>query len=274
MALTAGLPSEVDAETIASSMGQALEGGRLINANPDEVFALVSQMAVAFSGHGESTKSSGAIKAGDRLKALGTRIFSERPDLRDKGFLGAFEAFEVLDKMSDEERSKILKKDQETNAAFMVMKEFMPQIKAVRGQVAQARIETGTDKDTLERMRSAAMAVPDIAAQHRVGQARVREEIAREQATAGFEGNREIAQRNAAVSNFQAGVSPVGRQTTAQLSSWFGWMGAGAESAAGRIGASVPVAEDVADIIRLLTEIRDQGASRRPVVADGLQPLQ
>lgn len=181
MALAAGKPSEVDAESIAGSLAMALEGGRRVGATPDETFAWVSALSAAFKS---------PQVAADRIKAITNRA-AQHPELRGAG--GMTEIMQRLVAMPEEERAEILKNDQETNAAFEAMLEFHPLREKIEAEVRQARLASGTADAPLAQGMRNVLGSDKSAASLAVRRAEILKEISKENQLAVAEADRQVA---------------------------------------------------------------------------------
>ncbi len=268
MALAAGKPSDVDAESIANSLAITAEGSRRIGATPDEVFSTVSALSAAFKS---------PQVAADRLKAISHRMAQHK--FGDVGIMGGFRKLKA---MNATDRSKVLGIDQETNAAYEALEEFEPKIMQIEAAVRTARLATGTEASPLAVKMRIAESTTQTKASLKSRQAEIGKEIAREGALAAEQAERQFNVEGVQANAYNRGLkgqflSSVFAGAAEGLG--FGPKASGAAAQAGIIaqnpaksGASVGV-EWGACIAEILSEIRDQGRNTRNTqVLDAIAP--
>jgi hypothetical protein len=287
MALAAGKPSEVDAESIADSLSMAMEGGRRVGATPDETFAWVSALSAAFKS---------PQVAADRIKAITNRA-AATPSLKSAG--GMTEILHRLKALPEDERGEILKTDQETNAAYEAMLEFEGMEQRIEADVRRARLATGTDQSPLAVGQRIAGAVPQTRASLLDRRGQIDREVALEGAYATAEAQRTNAANRLVGAGASSGAGIATRYgiTTANEISGGLQLGAGATTylgAAGKaagdalgpfgflkaLGAGINALvgkqdEFAKQVVPILQDIRDNGrtGAGRAVARDAMAPL-
>jgi hypothetical protein len=199
MALAAGKPSEVDAESIAEALAMALEGGRRVGATPDETFAWTSTLSAAFKS---------PQVAADRIKAITNKAAGD-PGLRSAG--GLTEIMKRLQAMPEGDRAEILGKDQESNAAYEAMLEFYGKEQEIEQAVKAARLATGTGKDPLSLGMAYAGATTQTRSSLLARQGELDKQNAREEALASGEAGRQNIANRFSAASYRTGVGTMER---------------------------------------------------------------
>lgn len=211
LGLRAAKDSNLNFEQMASSLPTAAEGGALVGASPEELFAVQGVLASRFK--------SGDTSA-DRIKAFSSSAgIDDR--MKGKGIIGAFETIQA---MQEKERTEFLGKNQELNAMYVILGEEMPkiqtQLKVMQEERAAFAGGGGLLRDTVK----IAQADPNITNVTNVRKARVREEILKEENLAESGGSDAVARADAAALLEQKRGNLVDRLATTGVSETLGYV--------------------------------------------------
>lgn len=171
LALRAAKESNLSFEQLSTGLPTAAEGGSLVGASPEELFAVQSVMASRFKS-GDT--------AADRNKAFASAAGID-PRLSGKGIIGAYEAIKA---MTDDERTDYLGKNQELNAAYVILGEEMPKIKRQKAILEKEREDFAKGGGMLRAQMDLVKSDDGLQNQVAVRQSRVDKEIATEQSLA------------------------------------------------------------------------------------------
>ena len=205
LGLRAAKDSNLNFEQMASSLPTAAEGGALVGASPEELFAVQGVLASRFK--------SGDTSA-DRIKAFSSSAgIDDR--MKGKGIIGAFETIQA---MQEEERTEFLGKNQELNAMYVILGEEMPkiqnQLKVMQEERAAFAGGGGLLRDTVKIAQEDA----NISNVTNVRKARIQEEIAKEEGLAASGGADAIAVAAANATLEKKGANVLNRLVTSETS--------------------------------------------------------
>jgi hypothetical protein len=212
LGLRAAKDSNLNFEQMATSLPTAAEGGALVGASPEELFAVQGVLASRFKS-GDT--------AADRIKSFSSSAgIDER--MSGKGIIGAFD---TISAMSDEERTEYLGKNQELNAVFKILGEEMPKIKKQLSVLEKERADFAAGGGALREQIQIASADAGIQNVSNVRKAQVTEEVIKSEklATKGGDDAVATAQANALIEQKDANM--VDRLVTTSVSSGLQYVG-------------------------------------------------
>lgn len=180
LALRGAKESNLSFEQISTSLPTAAEGGALVGASPQELVATQAVLASRFKS-GDT--------AADRIKAFASSAGID-PRLAGKGIVGAFEAIKA---MPEDERADYLGKNQELNAAFVIIGEEMPKIQRQIAILEKERQDFAQGGGMLRNQIQLSKSDPGIQNQIEVNRDRIADEIETERNLATSAGRDERA---------------------------------------------------------------------------------
>jgi hypothetical protein len=213
LGLRSAQESNLNFEQLATSLPTAAEGGALVGASPEELFATQAVLASRFKS---------ADTSADRIKTFASTAGID-PRLAGKGIIGSYEAIKA---MPQEERDDYLGKNQELNAVYKILGEEMGKIKDQRSKLEKERTDFAGGGGMLRSQLNLARGDQQSQNVIAVQRARIKEEIAKENNLAKSAGSDERARLTASML--------VERKNAGLADRWATWT---AEKAIGVVGS-------------------------------------
>ena len=240
LGLRAAKDSNLNFEQMASSLPTAAEGGALVGASPEELFAVQGVLASRFKS-GDT--------AADRIKAFASSAgIDDR--MKGKGIIGSYETIQA---MPEDERKDYLGKNQELNAAYTILGEEMPKIQAQLKILQEERKAFADGGGTLREQINIARADTNIQTVSNVRRAQIAEEVIREEKLGSRGGDDAIASAQANTLIEQKDANLLNRMGTTTAS--FGLSFASGLTPEAKAGLASNVGDTVGNPVGLLTDI-------------------
>jgi hypothetical protein len=186
LGLRAAQESNLNFEQLATSLPTAAEGGALVGASPQELFAVQAVLASRFKS---------ADTSADRIKTFASTAGID-PRLAGKGIIGSYEAIKA---MPQEERDEYLGKNMELNAVYKILGEEMVKIKDQRSKLEKELADFASGAGMLRSQLNLARGDQQSQNVIAVQRARIKEEIAKENNLAKSAGSDERARLTASM---------------------------------------------------------------------------
>lgn len=228
MTLTGAKISRLDFGPLAKALPQAAEGASQIESTASETIATLAVLAGAFKS-GDT--------AADRIKGFASKAALDNRT-RGKGLLAAFDTVAA---MTEAERADFLGESQELNAAFNVIKTNRAVIKQTRTDIEADRQATAAGGGLLRERIAETEATPQFRARLSMESARIRNEIANENALAIRGSNAVTNQLNTDTASLEMGQSFISRWSASMISPFTSELGLDPRLVAGAVGAADPM---------------------------------
>jgi hypothetical protein len=184
LGLKAAEGSTLSFENMATSLPIAAEGGALVGASPEEVFATQGVLASRFKSGDEAA---GRIKGFAASAGMDERM-------KGKGIIGAWE---TIRDMPEDERKDYLGKSQELNMAYEIIGQEMPKIREQKKILEDERKQFASGGGILRNRVNLAKTDPSTANITRVRKSEIEKEMTREENLAGAGGDNAVARAGA-----------------------------------------------------------------------------
>lgn len=227
MTLTGAKISRLDFGPMAKALPQAAEGAAQIDSTASETIATLAILAGAFKS-GDT--------AADRIKGFASKAALDNRT-RGKGLLAAFDTVAA---MTEAERSAFLGESQELNSAFNVIKTNREVIEQTRTDIEKDRQATAAGGGLLRQRIAETEATPQFRARLSIESAKIRNEIANENALALTGSNAMTNQLNADTASLNLGQSFISRWATGYVAPFTSELGLSGDATARMVGVADP----------------------------------